>query len=294
MEANGQLLPKDRVWLYSPIAGKIEEIAPGLKSGSRVAKGQVLLTMFDFDLAKQVQELKTDIESLDLKAKANVQKAGTDSDNKGMDVIAVQEAKITLRNKIEILRRLQQRTNANLDKPGFFTITAPKSGIILTAEIRELLGRNVRPSDQLIRIGFIDAGQPKLSEWEIVLKVPHKHYGQVTRAFEREKVKELRVDVLSTADATQSYQARLSRDKIARQADPQKDDNNETEPVVLAWGRIDGDDIPAGDQIPPSLLLAGGEVHTRIRCGNHAMGYSLFYGVWEFAYEKVIFPYGWK
>jgi hypothetical protein len=32
-------------------------------------------------------------------------------------------------------------------------------------------------------------------------------------------------------------------------------------------------------------------VHTRIRCGYRAMGYSLFYGVYEFAYEKVFFPY---
>jgi hypothetical protein len=30
-------------------------------------------------------------------------------------------------------------------------------------------------------------------------------------------------------------------------------------------------------------------VRTRIRGGDHSMGYSLFYGVWEFLYEKVIF-----
>jgi len=28
------------------------------------------------------------------------------------------------------------------------------------------------------------------------------------------------------------------------------------------------------------------EVHAKVRCGNRAMGYSLFYGVWEFLYEK--------
>ena len=51
------------------------------------------------------------------------------------------------------------------------------------------------------------------------------------------------------------------------------------------------DDIALSEQITPELLLSGGEIHTRIRCGNRAMGYSLFYGVWEFLYEKVIFPY---
>ena len=59
--------------------------------------------------------------------------------------------------------------------------------------------------------------------------------------------------------------------------------------MVIAWARIHGDDIPANMQIPPSLLLSGTDVHTRIRCGDHAMGYALFYGVWEFMYEKVVF-----
>jgi hypothetical protein len=37
------------------------------------------------------------------------------------------------------------------------------------------------------------------------------------------------------------------------------------------------------------MLIAGLDVRTRIRCGNRAMGYSLFYGVWEFLYEKIVF-----
>ena len=48
-------------------------------------------------------------------------------------------------------------------------------------------------------------------------------------------------------------------------------------------------DIPEDSRVPTDLLVTGTEVHTRIRCGNHAMGYSLFYGVWEFIYEKVVF-----
>ena len=33
----------------------------------------------------------------------------------------------------------------------------------------------------------------------------------------------------------------------------------------------------------------GTEVHGKIHCDDHAMGYSLFYGVFEFVYEKVVF-----
>jgi len=225
---------------------------------------------------------------------------------------------------------------------------------------------------------------------------------------------ELTVDVAFVSKMTRSYQARLSIDKIAPQANAQKDDNNEAESIVLARARVEAtykvtdavqssllyagvpqfvtkslsslkaksfeakgiylkeleavlvihpskditnlnqletaiknlgadgapkslldkleavrakqadqpgpfvreieqifaeevfyryqtllleyacrDDIAFGDQATPELLLSGGEVHTRIRCGNRPMGYSLFYGVWEFVYEKVVFPFGW-
>jgi len=44
-----------------------------------------------------------------------------------------------------------------------------------------------------------------------------------------------------------------------------------------------------GDRLPPEQNLSGAEVHAKVRCGNHRLGYSLFYGVWEFFYEKVVF-----
>lgn len=296
MEANGQALPKERVWIYSPIPGKVEEIMPGLASGKKVTKGQALLTMFDFELADQIIKLQTEIEVLDKKANMPPPKGVDSGDNKGYDPVAVEEAKITKRKKIEVLNRLRQRTNADLAKPGNFTIVAPKTGIILSADFREnLLGKNVKPGDPLIHIGFTDPIDPKRSDWEVKLKIPQKHVGQVHRAFDKLKPGEkLDVDVMFLSQTTTSYRAKLIRSKIASQADSQKDDNNENEPVVIAWASIDDADIPADHRIPPALLLSGSEVHTRIRCGDRAMGYSLFYGVYEFAYEKVIFPYSWK
>jgi hypothetical protein len=293
MEANGQSLPKDRVWIYSPLAGKVEEIPAGLKSGSKVTKGQPLFVMFDFDLAKQVAELDTEIAVLKGKMDASTPKNTDQAENKGFDAMAVQEAKITHRKKVETRERLKQRTNADLARPGFYTITAPKTGIILSSDFREnLLGKNIKPGEPLIRIGFTDPVNPKLPDWEIELKIPQKHVGQVLRAFEgKGQNAELDVDVMFLSKTTTSFRAKLRKDKIASQANTQKDDNNESEPVVLAWARINGDDIPEDYRVSPALLLSGSEVHTRIRCGNRAMGYSLFYGVYEFAYEKVLFPY---
>ena len=47
--------------------------------------------------------------------------------------------------------------------------------------------------------------------------------------------------------------------------------------------------IAPADLLPPELLLSGVEVHGKICCDDHPMGYSLFYGVFEFLYEKVVF-----
>jgi hypothetical protein len=83
----------------------------------------------------------------------------------------------------------------------------------------------------------------------------------------------------------------LRRSKIGGEATPNRDDNNEAEPVVLAYVRIDGPGIDPAKSLAEhkNLLLTGTEVVAKVRCGDHAMGYSLFYGVWEFIYEKVVF-----
>ena len=64
---------------------------------------------------------------------------------------------------------------------------------------------------------------------------------------------------------------------------------SEAEPVVVAFVDIEDPSIPAENRLPEGGRVAGTEVHAKVRCGNHAMGYSLFYGVWEFMYEKVVF-----
>ena len=95
---------------------------------------------------------------------------------------------------------------------------------------------------------------------------------------------------------TRVFKGKLRRDKVALQAQNQRDAHDEPEPAVLAWVRIqpqagqDGKpDIGRDLQIPLDQLLTGVEVNSRVRCGRRAMGYSLFYGVWEFFYEKVVF-----
>lgn len=355
MEANGGLLPSDRTNVYSPIEAKVEEIKAGLKSGSEVAKGQELFVLSSMELGKQVRDLQAEIAAMD----ARIIPGASNPDAKSDVQIGIQEAKVTKNLKLAQLESLRRRTNADLSRPGYFKVIAPKKGIILTDDFRDnLVGRTVKPSDPLLSVGVTEKDAPKRADWEIRLKIPQKHVGQVLRAYDGLPAgAELDVDVLvmSQPDAG-SFKAKLRKDKIAAQANPQKDDNNEAEPAVLAWARVESryqltpdllnelksagvpdavvskvgflknqafdnreafkrelnrlltaeersdheqrivefackKDIPVYAQIPPSLLLAGSEVHTRIRCGYAPMGYALFYGVYEFAYEKVVFPY---
>jgi hypothetical protein len=208
------------------------------------------------------------------------------------------EARTKVDAYTEQLNDLLQRTNSIQGKPGEFWVRAPMKGVILTGDFREqLFTRGVKPSDPLIRIGDANIKRPDIREWEIELKIPQKHIGQVRTAYGVADVKgELDVDLLLSSKPTQVFKGKLAWNKIAQEASPNRDEHNESDPVVLARVRIypkpgpDGKpDIAPENQIPPDLLLAGIEVHTRIRCGNHAMGYSLFYGVWEFIYEKIVF-----
>ena len=294
MSATGQELPKDRVWVFAPHPGEIMQVKSTLLPNTPVIAGQELLVMFDANLAKEVSDLQTEIRIADQKIANPIPKNADGTDNKDA-VRDKQEAQSIKQARAEQLKKLRELYNIDPLNPGVFVVRAPKTGRILNTDFQEnLRGRKVQPHEPLIRIGATDNKGPKLAQWEIELKIPQKHVGQVLKALKTLEDKngagaELDVDLLVMTDPTHVYRGKLRRDKIAASANPNKDNHDEPEPVVFAWVRIAGDDIPEGDRIPQELLVTGTEVHTRIRCGNHAMGYSLFYGVWEFAFEKVIF-----
>ena len=140
------------------------------------------------------------------------------------------------------------------------------------------------PSLPLLRLGDPDSG------WEVELKIPQKHLYQVYAGFKRLGVNALDVDLKVRSEPTRTFKGKLHRSRIGGQADPQRDDNNEPEPVVTAYVTLDDESIPEEDRVPMELRTTSGiEVLAKVRCGDAAMGYSLFYGVWDFLCEKVLF-----
>ncbi len=296
MDSTGQLMPETRLWVYAPQAGRIERFT--VKPGDVIPERDALGEMYSPEFARMLDNMRHEIENADKAlmtlraAMGGVQDERTKAQFTS-DLVQKQQDRDLKKAQLELL---EEQYQAVPGKPGQFQILAPrfpqqKEALdhqpmwqVLNRDFREVFtNRFVRPSDQLIRLGDTEGA------WEVELNIPQKHIGQVLKAFDYMDTKELTVDLLVKSDNTHVYKGKLARNHIAGEANPQQTDNNETEPVVRAWVRLSGSDIPKNQQIPRGLLLTGTEVHAKVRCGDHAMGYSLFYGVWEFLYEKVVF-----
>lgn len=287
MDAKGQLLPEQRRWIYAPVEGQVARFAEGVEPGSPVVDGQSLVLLYDVQLESKLVQLTHEIAAMQQDVAALAKQynvAATEADRLRISADKKQREAVRDRKFWE-LRALRERTNSDGARPGYFWLKAPVGGTILNWDFRETLtNKQVKPSDPLLRIG------DKSKRWEVELRIPQKHMGQIVQAFAGDDPQaELDVDVLVISAPTRTFKGKLARAKLAGEANPNKDEAGESEPVVLASVRIDGPGIAEEDRIPPELLITGTEVHTKVRCGDHALGYSLLYGVWEFFYEKVVF-----
>ena len=197
------------------------------------------------------------------------------------------------------LDELTTRTNSLKDQPGWFSLVAPsmtseegdqvedRRWTVLSSNFKQdFEGKEVKPNEPIMQLGA------KNGPWEIELKIPQKHIGQVLKGFDRipeGQPQVLDVDFLLQSDTPTLLKGKLYRNRIAGEANPNREDATDAEAVVIAYVRIDGDDIPEEYQADLSRLISGTEVRAKIHCGKARAGYSLFYGVWEFLYEKVVF-----
>jgi hypothetical protein len=285
MDAKGQLLPMDRRYIFAPVEGKVMSFL--VNPGDTVLTGRPLAIMHDAMLAERMQKLQGEIDAAREKERtleAELPHAKPEQKLSLSGDIAAES--ITWDLKTKELRELSDLVHAMPDKPpGYFQVVSPIDGTVLNSNFREeLTNKSVKPNEPILRLGKKDG------RWEIELKIPQKHIGQVLQAYHtNDPNEELDVDLILKSLPTHTYRAKLARKDIGGEATPNRDDNNEAEPIVLAYVRIEGDDIVNALPKDQNLRVTGTEVVAKVRCGNHAMGYSLFYGVWEFFYEKIVF-----
>jgi hypothetical protein len=293
LDANGQLLPKERQLVYATHEGFVRKFNVG--PNSTVGEGFHLADLEDQTLKAKLTQLNDEIATAqNFATNIGQQISATKDPSQRIKLMGEQEKYLaTMRAKTRERDQMIQITNADPSRPGYFWVTTPKFAnteasnhepqwTVLNAEFREnLLNKFVKPNDPLMRLG------DKAGPWELELKIPQKHINQVLRAFGPDE--KLVVDILVTSQPTVVYKGILHKSNITGEAIPDRNDQNESHPVVIAYVSLDDPAIPEGYQLPRDLMVTGVEVHAKIRGRNHPMGYSLFYGLWEFLYEKVVF-----
>jgi hypothetical protein len=307
MDSTGKLVPWARRTVYAPTAGQVRAFKVG--PGDIVPEGTPLALLYSSELFKQLSELNAQIQGANEEmqnAARNSSSLGSGQANKDQSKDLVEGAE----NKREVERRKEderrqfiENNNANADKLGQFFLIAPP----FTEEERDKIGRRewtvlngnfqdewmnkfAKPSEPILKLGAKDG------PWEIELRIPQKHISQVLKAYESKDVlmfedgrKALHVDFLLRSDPSRTYRGLLFQDRISSEAIPNRDEKDESEPEVIASVSIDDESIDPNYRLSREALTSGTEIRAKVRCGKHALGYSLFYGVWEFLYEKVVF-----
>lgn len=310
MDATGQIVPSVRRSMYTKTSGTVEEFTVG--PGDIVPEGHDLARLHDNELAKELRRLDQEFINAEREAVAASQ-AYKDEKN------PVEKARLqTQKERAERVRdakfaereALIERTNADRHNFGYFFLRAPefnheelalfspsltegrnyRTWTVLNGSFREeWTNRGVNPSEPILRLGAKDG------PWEIELRIPQKHIGKVLDAYQMLNTDKLDVDYKLQTHPTLVFKGKLPRARIAGQANVTQEDPEQAEPHVIAYVQIDDPDIEEEYRLPRQMLqggtVSGAEVHAKIRCGKHRMGYSLFYGVWEFFHEKVIFPF---
>jgi hypothetical protein len=296
VDSNGQLLPAVRRTLYSPVPGQILDFS--VTAGDTVLENSALAILYDVGLMEKLARLRAEEKAADVRASGFRASAQSETSQvRKTDLLTQAELQEVERDqKRREAEELVQRTNALLDGRGRFQLLAPQltaaeravvgeaRWTIQTGDFLTMKGREVRPNEPIMRLGVAHG------PWEVELKLPQKHVGQVLKAFTKLKPGQpLEVDFLLSLDKTRIYRGLLYRERVAGEATAGQDATSESEPAILAYVDIESPEIPEEYRVPLELLVAGTEVSAKVNCGSHRAGYSLFYGVWEFLFEKVVF-----
>jgi hypothetical protein len=303
MDSNGKLVPQARRVVYAPTAGEVIEFK--VEPSDVVGENANLALLYSSELAQKLHTMQAAIDGALQEAEA----AEKSANRIGSGIPEAERANYSFKaqtqrsiaefrqRELELFIMHNNAVGGDRNRYGYYFLRAPAftpeekaRGIrpmwtVLNGNFRdEWLHRTARPSDPILKLGA------KEGPWEIEARIPQKHISQVLRAYERLGDDEpLDVDFLLRSDPTRTYRGKLYWDRISSEAVPNRDEKDESEPEVIAYIRIDDPGIDQNYRLSREALTSGTEVHAKVRCGKHPLGYSLFYGVWEFLYEKVVF-----
>lgn len=303
-EAKGQIEPVDTAYVFGSHEGVVRELR--FRPGDKVDPNAEVALMVSDQLGDKYRQAMSEkvyrqarIDAIEGQDTSSMSESERSASKRQLD-----EDKAFVRMQNDYLAEFRRLYNLDPGRGmnGMFFALAPRLNpskvpagakwTLINAENRDqMIGRTLRPNEPIQRLGYIEG------DWHVTLKVPQRNMGQILNAFANKSYHKtdaegrayLDVDLLLTSEADKKYAGRLYKDKIAAEAVPNKDDHNESEPVVLAYVKINLSEFDDDLKIPRHLFVTGQEVHVKIRCGDRAMGKSLFHGVWEWFFEHVVF-----
>jgi serine/threonine protein kinase len=295
VDSTGTLRPAVCRDIFVPAPGVIEgfEVLPG----EVLPEDRILARLFD-------PEVRDKLAILESEAKAAGTEAGEDErfarnettpDKRVNLEVKAALARNTQRTKEAEMQALMSRIGAMPGQPVYFTMRAPgftpnearwlkrQEWTVFNGNFRdEWTGRWADSTEPIMRLGAKDG------PWELEMKLPLKHVHRVLWAYKRERRDELDVDVQVRTAPPRVFKGKLHRHRIAANFTASRGKQDEAEAVALAYVRLAGEGIAVQDSLPlqaPDLLDKGTEVDAKVRCGQHRLGYALFYGVSEFVDE---------
>lgn len=302
MDATGQFLPQYVAQVFPPTEGEVRQFLH--KQGDRVAPGSPVVQLFSPTLQEKYIQYDSEASAAESQMR-ELDKLINKPNLPTEQVLELNRKKYEYEAKAaasrQFLRELDAMYHLVPGRPGHFnavareldaSVRAPGAAwtVLSSDNTTELMHRTMKQSEPMVRLGY--TGGP----WRIELKIPQRGIGHIAKALatpgmhktDKAGKKYLDVDTILTSAPADKYPGRMYEEDIAGEAIPNQDDHNQSDPVVMAYVRMNVDPDPAA-QVPRELFVAGQEVHTKVKCGPHALGYSLFHGVYEWFYEKVVF-----
>ncbi len=304
MEAKGQLQPVEIAKIYPPREAQVREVR--VKPGDKIDRNYECALLYNRELEDELGKATRDRDEARAQIAAALDLLSRPDQRAEDKLRALTDQKIaeTRRDKALLdIQQLEEQYHGVPNRGGYFRALAPdfpdlasRAGAarwtVLNDDRREnLVGRTLRPSEELLRVGNLEG------EWQVKQDIPQRNVGQILKAFADPKShkteptgrKYLLVDVVLASEGDTSYEGRLYRDEMAAEAVANKNEHDENEPIVTAYVKLNVPGTAPDKMVPRNHFVTGLDVRTRIRCGDHPLGYTLFHGVWEWFYEKVIF-----
>ncbi|MGE0606829.1 MAG: HlyD family efflux transporter periplasmic adaptor subunit [Pirellulales bacterium] len=265
LEGRGVLQPVERREVFAEVDGVVADVH--VRHGSTVAKRDLLATLQNFELERQIEGTAGQravtvehLSALEVALSGDQQAlSATEQARLHGERLADKQTITSLDQELELLER----------KSSQLEIRSPIAGEVVTWNVADLLRhRPVKRGDALFSV------VNPAAEWELQVRMPEERMGHISQA-RAESDTPLAVSFVAAHQPDRVLQGRLI--DAERRAEVGEDDGN----IVRLQVAINRDELRD--------LRPGAEVMVRVHCGRRALGYVWFHDVLAFIQSRIFF-----